>query len=83
MPGFGWVQEERGRPGTRKRGSDLPCDVPRLTHSGDNNAPLAGQADAACVRKTAVKPRRKCRNGLGFYRQGSAGRGQELGIVGG
>ncbi len=45
MPRFGGMQEERGRAGARKRGSNLAGDVPGLAHAGDDHAAFAGEAE--------------------------------------
>jgi hypothetical protein len=63
---FRGVDEVRGRPGARQRGSDLARDVTRLADAAHDHASLAGENQRHCGEKAVVQARDQRAYGVGL-----------------
>ena len=66
MAGFAWMHEKSGGPGAGQRSGNLVADMPRFTHTGDDDAALAIQNHLASVIKRLIDAFDQCENGFGF-----------------
>ncbi len=69
MPRLRRMQEKCGRTGTRKRGGNLPRDVPGLAYPGDDHAAFAREAEATGLGEAAIDLRQQGLDRFGFNRE--------------
>ena len=59
---FAGMEEERRRAGRRKRRRDLPADVARLPHAGDDDLSAAGEHELHRADEAGIEPPRERRD---------------------